>query len=182
MIQGPLIFFSFVFVGKASASIGLIIVLVWALIPVWEIQRLDSWRKEFKNDLRQEHLSAKNLDTLLLEKQDFSGVKVGSEIDVDQHRYDVIAIRESQNFYEVVVFRDDIEKKLLLLLGYRLNGEENSGEFPSLSILKIQWFNTNPRKVCNAMVSSQIVILTHCLCDLSRGYPTELKSPPEPLS
>lgn len=168
--------------GKASASIGLIIVLIWALIPVWEIQRLDSWRKEFKKDLREEHLSVENLDTLLLEKRDFSGLEVGSEIDVDQHRYDVIAIRESQNFYEVVVFRDDMEKKLLLLLGYRLNEEDNSGELPSLSILKIQWFNAIPRKVCTVQVSSQMYKPTQSFYEFCQGYPTEIKSPPELLS
>lgn len=168
--------------GKASASIGLIIVLIWALIPVWEIQRLDSWRKEFKNDLRQENLSVENLDTLLFEKQDFSGIKVGAEIDVDQHRYDVIAIMESQNFYEVVVFRDEIEKKLLLLLGYRLNEEEDREEMPSLSILKIQWFNAHSPRVCTDEVSSEIGVSTRSLCDPCSGYPTEIKSPPERLS
>ena len=115
------------------------VMLLWSLFPLWEIQQLDDWRKQMKTNLRLEHYESQNLESFLLPVSHYSNLKTGDEIDFNGKRYDLMQVQKDGAYYHVVAFNDKKEKALLIQLGYDIQKSEGDVSLPPLSVCKVKW-------------------------------------------
>jgi len=113
--------------------------LLWSLIPLWEVQQLDDWRKQMKTNLRLEHYELKNLESFSFPIERYSKLKTGDDIDLNGKRYDLMQVQKDGAYYHVVAFNDKKEKALLIQLGYNIQKSAGDVPLPPLSVYKVKW-------------------------------------------
>jgi hypothetical protein len=123
------------------------VMLLWSLIPLWEIQQLDDWRKQMKTNLRLEHYESQNLESFLLPVSHYSNLKTGDEIDFNGKRYDLMQVQKDGAYYHVVAFNDKKEKALLVQLGYNIQKSEGDVPLPPLAVSKVKWVYSHVEEV-----------------------------------
>lgn len=121
--------------------------LLWSMIPLWEIQQLDDWRKQMKTNLRLEHYESQNLESFLLPVSHYSNVKTGDEIDFNAERYDLMQVQKEGAYYHVVAFNDKKEKALLIQLGYNIQKSSGDVPLPPLAVSKVKWVYSHVEEV-----------------------------------
>jgi len=151
--------------------------LLWSLIPLWEIQQLDDWRKQMKTNLRLEHYESQNLESFLLPVSHYSNLKTGDEIDFNGKRYDLMQVQKDGAYYHVVAFNDKKEKALLVQLGYNIQKSEGDVPLPPLSVSKVKWVCSQEEEVNSQLFFGGKQLLTAIFFKvISRS--SEIPTPP----
>jgi hypothetical protein len=126
-------------VRELFSVLGAMVMLLWSLLPLWEIQQLDDWRKQMKTNLRLEHFEEQNLESFSVPIKQYSNLKTGDEIDFDGKRYDLMQVKQDGQFFYVIAFNDKKEKDLLIKLGYNIQRSSDEVPLPPLSISEVKW-------------------------------------------
>lgn len=151
--------------------------LLWSLLPLWEIRQLDDWRKQMKTNLRLEHFESQNLDSFLVSVSHYSNLKTGDEIDFNGKRYDLMEVQQEGAYYHVVAFNDKKEKALLVQLGYNIQKSSGDVPLPPLAVSKVKWVYSQVEEVNSRLFFGEKQLLTAIFFKvISRS--SEIPTPP----